>query len=209
MTGLIDHLKLTSYVLYMQDYGGPVGFRIFAERPQQVAGFVIQNTNAYMEGVGDMPKQIFLPLWENRNATTETAARGFLAPQTTQFQYQVGAKDAAAISPDNWTLDQALLDRPGTDAYQLDLLYDYRNNVAQYDHWQAAFRQHQPKTLIVWGKHDPFFTPPGAEANKKDLPSARLVWIDGGHFILDEHAATVAHEIKQTFGAATTAAEAA
>lgn len=183
----------------MQDFGGPVGFRIFAERPQQVSGFIIQNTNAYMEGVGDMPRQVFLPLWQNRNAETEGAARGFLAPQTTQFQYTVGAKDPAAISPDNWTIDQTLLDRPGTDAYMLDLLNDYKTNVAAYDSWHAAFRQHKPKTLIVWGKNDPFFIPSGAEAYKKDLPNARLVWLDGGHFVLDEYADVVATEIKASF----------
>lgn len=201
VTGLIDQLGLKSYILYMQDYGGPVGFRIFAARPDQVRGFVIQNTNAYLEGVGDLPKQIFLPLWAKRNATTEAAARNFLKPETTQFQYTVGARNPAAVSPDNWTLDQALLDRPGTDAYQLNLLEDYKSNVAAYDAWHAAFRQHQPKALIVWGKKDPFFIPAGAEAYKKDLPQARLVWLDAGHFVLDENAAAVAREIKASFAA--------
>ena len=154
----------------MQDYGGPVGFRLFSQQPERVKGFVIQNANAYLEGVGDLPKQMFLPLWQHRDATTEAAARGFLAADTTRFQYQVGARTPEAISPDNWTIDQALLDRPGTEAYQLDLLENYKTNVALYDSWHAAFRQHQPKTLIVWGKHDPFFIPAGAKAFKADLP---------------------------------------
>jgi pimeloyl-ACP methyl ester carboxylesterase len=201
VAGLIDQLGLTSYILYMQDYGGPVGFRLFAEHPDRVKGFVIQNANAYLEGVGDMPKQVFLPLWSKRDAASEAAARGFLAAGTTKFQYQVGAKNPEAISPDNWTLDQALLDRPGTDAYQLDLLEDYKSNVALYDTWHAAFRRHQPKTLIVWGKNDPFFIPAGAEAYLTDLPRARLVWLDAGHFVLDENAATVAAEIKAEFAA--------
>ncbi len=199
IAALIDQLGLKSYILYMHDYGGPVGFRLFTRHPDRVVGFVIQNANAYLEGVGDMPKQIFLPLWNKRDASTEAAARGFLAPETTRFQYQVGAKNPERVSPDNWTIDQALLDRPGTDAYQLDLLEDYKSNVALYDSWRAAFRQHQPRTLIVWGRNDPFFIPAGAEAFLRDLPQARLVWLDAGHFVLDENAATVAAEIKQEF----------
>lgn len=199
VTGLLDQLHLTSYVLYMQDYGGPVGFRIFAQRPSQVKGLVIQNANAYLDGVGDMPKQVFLPLWEKRDATTEAAARNFLKPETTRFQYTFGARDPEAISPDNWTIDQALLDRPGTDAYQLDLLANYKTNVALYDSWHAAFRKYQPKTLIVWGKNDPFFIPAGAEAFRRDLPAAKLVWLDGGHFALEENVGLVAHEIDLAF----------
>jgi len=199
VTGLLDRLHLTSYLLYMQDYGGPVGFRIFAARPGQVKGLIIQNANAYLDGVGDMPKQVFLPLWERRDATTEAAARNFLKPETTRFQYAFGARDPEAISPDNWTIDQALLDRPGTEAYQLDLLENYKTNVALYDSWHAAFRKYQPKTLIVWGKNDPFFIPAGAEAFKRDLPKAKLVWLDGGHFALEENVALVAHEIDLAF----------
>jgi pimeloyl-ACP methyl ester carboxylesterase len=199
VTGLIDHLGLRSFVLYMQDYGGPVGFRIFAERPGAVAGFVLQNTNAYLEGVGEPARRVFLPLWEKRDTDTEAVARGFLASETTKFQYTVGASDPEAISPDNWTHDQALLDRPGTDAYQLNLLENYKTNVAAYDSWHEAFGRHQPKTLIAWGRYDPFFTEEGAKAYLKDLPQAKLVWLDGGHFVLDEHAATVAAEIKAAF----------
>jgi pimeloyl-ACP methyl ester carboxylesterase len=202
VTGLIDHLGLKSYILYMQDFGGPVGFRIFTDRPAQVAGFVIQNTNAYIEGVGELPKSIFLPLWERRDAESEAGARQFLAAETTKFQYLVGARDTTSISPDNWTIDQALLDRPGVDMAQLDLLENYKTNVAAYDTWHAAFREHQPRTLIVWGKHDPFFIPAGAEAYLRDLPDAKLVWLDAGHFVLDENAGQVAAEIKEVFAAA-------
>jgi pimeloyl-ACP methyl ester carboxylesterase len=199
VAALIDHLGLHSYLLYMQDYGGPIGFRLFTQHPERVKGFVIQNANAYLEGVGDMPKQIFLPLWNRRDAASEAAARGFLAAETTKFQYLVGANNPQAISPDNWTIDQALLDRPGTDAYQLDLLEDYKSNVALYETWHTAFHQHQPKTLIIWGKRDPFFTPAGAEAFRHDLPQARLVWLNAGHFVLDENAASVAAEITAEF----------
>ncbi|MBY0583143.1 MAG: alpha/beta fold hydrolase [Sphingomonas sp.] len=201
VAGLIEQLGLTSYILYMQDFGGPVGFRLFTQNPGAVKGFVIQNTNAYMAGVGEMPASIFLPLWEKRDATSEAAARGFLAAETTKFQYQVGARNPAAISPDNWMVDQPLLDRPGHDLAHLNLLENYKTNVAAYDSWHEAFRQHQPKTLITWGKHDPFFIPAGAEAFLADLPQAKLVWLDAGHFVLDENAATVAAEIKATFAA--------
>ena len=199
VSALIDHLGLASYVLYMQDFGGPIGFRLFAERPQAVRGFVIQNTNAYLEGVGEPAAKVFLPLWAERNAETEAGARTFLAAGTTQFQYLVGARNLAAISPDNWTHDQALLDRPGIDSCMLDLLVDYQTNVAAYESWQAAFRTHAPRTLIVWGRDDPFFTPAGAEAFRRDLPEAELVWLDSGHFVLDENAPRVADEIIRVF----------
>jgi pimeloyl-ACP methyl ester carboxylesterase len=139
------------------------------------------------------------PSHTERDAASETGARQFLAAGTTKFQYLVGAHDPEAISPDNWTIDQALLDRPGVDLAQLDLLEDYKSNVALYDRWQAAFRQYQPRTLILWGRSDPFFIPAGAEAYLRDLSDARLVWLDAGHFVLDENAEHVAAEIKAQF----------
>ncbi|WP_282949108.1 MULTISPECIES: alpha/beta hydrolase [unclassified Sphingopyxis] len=196
---LIDQLGLKSYVLYMQDYGGPVGFRLFAQRPTQVKGFVIQNANAYLDGVGDPVKQALLPIGQQRNAASEASARTLLTLDTTRFQYSYGAKNPDAINPDNWTIDQALLDRPGNDAIQLDLFEDYRSNVASYDKWHALFRQYRPKTLILWGKNDPIFIAPGAEAYKRDLPDARLVWLDAGHFVIDENAVTIGREIKASF----------
>ena len=199
--GLVEALGLTSYILYMQDYGGPVGFRLFTRAPDKVRGFVIQNANAYMEGVGEPPRQALLPLWEKRTPATEQPAREFVGPEATKFHWTVGAKDPEAINPDNWVLDQALLDRPGTQDYQVDLLENYKTNVALYPEWQAAFRAHRPKTLIVWGKHDPFFTPAGAEGYLRDLPAAKLVWLDSGHFVLDENAEQVADEIKAVFAA--------
>jgi pimeloyl-ACP methyl ester carboxylesterase len=200
VAGLVDHLKLTSYILYMQDYGGPIGFRLFAERPEQVKGFIIQNANAYLEGVGELPKQALLPLWDHRDATTEIPAKEFLSANSTKFHWTVGAKNEENVNPDNWVLDQAFLDRPGTQAYQIDLLENYKTNIGAYGAWQAAFRKHQPKTLIVWGKNDPFFIQAGAEAYLKDLPQARLVLLDAGHFLLDENLPRVAAEIRSTFG---------
>jgi pimeloyl-ACP methyl ester carboxylesterase len=199
VAGLVDALGLESYILYMQDYGGPVGFRLFTENPDRVRGFIVQNANAYMEGVGDPPKQALLPLWEKRTPETEKAARDFVSLEGTKFHWLVGAREEAAINPDNWVLDQALLDRPGTQDYQVDLLENYKTNVGLYPEWQAAFRQHKPRTLIVWGKHDPFFTPQGAEGYLKDIPDAKLVWLDSGHFVLDENAPRIAAEIKAVF----------
>ncbi|MGJ5068463.1 alpha/beta fold hydrolase [Bradyrhizobium oligotrophicum] len=199
VAGLVDVLGLESYILYMQDYGGPVGFRLFTQRPERVRGFILQNTNAYMEGVGEAPKKVLLPLWETRTPETEAPARELLSLDGTKFQWLVGAKDPEAVNPDNWTLDQALLDRPGTQDYQLDLLENYQTNVARYPEWQAAFRAHSPKTLIVWGQHDPFFIPPGARAYLNDLADVKLVWLDAGHFVLDENTPKVAAEIKAVF----------
>ncbi len=199
VSGLVDALGLESFILYMQDYGGPVGFRLFTQRPERVKGFIIQNANAYMEGVGDAPKQVLLPLWENRTPDTEAPARAFVSQEGTRFHWMVGARDPEAINPDNWVLDQALLDRPGVQDCQVDLLENYKTNIALYPEWQAAFRAHAPKTLIVWGEHDPFFIPPGARAYLDDLPEARLVWLDAGHFVLDENGPQVAAEIRATF----------
>ncbi|CCD96575.1 putative alpha/beta-Hydrolases superfamily [Bradyrhizobium sp. ORS 375] len=202
VAGLVDVLGLDSYILYMQDYGGPVGFRLFTQRPERVTGFILQNTNAYMEGVGEAPKKVLLPLWESRTPQTEAPARELLSLEGTKFQWLVGARNPDAVNPDNWILDQALLDRPGTQDYQLDLLENYKTNVALYPQWQAAFRAHSPKTLIVWGQHDPFFTPPGARAYLNDLSDVKLVWLDAGHFVLDENTPKVAAEIKAVFAGA-------
>jgi pimeloyl-ACP methyl ester carboxylesterase len=197
--GLLAQLGLTSYILYMQDYGGPIGFRLFVENPGHVKGFILQNANAYLEGVGDMPKAALGPLWENRNSVTEEPAKQFLGAESTKFHWTIGARNEENINPDHWILDQAFLDRPGTQAYQIDLLENYKTNVAAYPSWQEAFRTHQPKTLIVWGDKDPLFIPPGAEAYLRDLPKAKLVWLDAGHFVLDENLQTVAEEIKGFF----------
>ena len=199
VAGLVDVLGLKSYILYMQDYGGPVGFRLFTKSPEKVKGFIIQNANAYMEGVGDAPKAVLLPLWEKRTPETEKAPREFVGLEGTKFHWLVGAKDPEAINPDNWVLDQALLDRPGVQDYQVDLLENYKTNIGLYPEWQAAFRSHKPKTLIIWGKNDPFFIPPGARAYLNDLPNAKLVWLDAGHFVLDENGPQVAAEIKAVF----------
>lgn len=192
----LARLGVDRYHLYLHDFGGPVGLRLATRHPERVLGLVVQNTNAYMEGVSQAVADVFMPLWERGD---DTGARGMLLAETTKFQYTQGARDAATLNPDAWTHDQALLDRPGSAQRQLALFKDYRTNVAAYGAWQAYFRAHQPRTLIAWGQGDPFFTTAGAEAFLRDLPQARLVWLDGGHFALEENAALVASEIVETF----------
>jgi len=196
---LFSHLKLKSFSLYVQDYGAPVGFRIASRHPAAVEGVVVQNGNAYVEGISAAFEPL-QPFWANRNAETEKAPRSLLTKQTTIFQYTHGAKNPEAISPDSYTFDQALLDRPGNDAIQLDLFHNYTSNVALYDAWHDYFRAKQPRMLIVWGQNDPFFTVAGAKAFLNDLPNAELHLIDGGHFLLEEYSELVAGEIIRFLG---------
>jgi pimeloyl-ACP methyl ester carboxylesterase len=200
-TLLFDVLGLKKFSLYVQDYGAPVGFRIASRHPEAIEGIVVQNGNAYGEGIS----AAFEPLnafWANRNPETEKPARGLLAAETTRFQYTHGAKNPEAVSPDSWTFDQMLLDRPGQDAIQLDLFHNYPSNLALYDEWHRYFREHQPPTLIVWGRNDPFFTPAGASAFLRDLPQAELHLLDTGHFALEEEHAFIAARIREFFGQA-------
>ena len=192
---LFHVLGLTKFSIYVQDYGAPVGFRIASRHPEAIESIVVQNGNAYLEGISAAfePMQAF---WANRDAETEKPVRSLLAAETTRFQYTHGAKNPAAVSPDSWTFDQMFLDRPGNDSIQLDLLHDYPSNVALYDEWHRYFREHQPRTLIVWGRNDPFFTPEGAKAFLRDLPEAELHLLDTGHFALEEESGFIASKIR-------------
>ncbi len=196
---LLEQIGASNYILYMQDFGGPVGFRIATAHPERVRGLVVQNANAYNEGLSDAAKGFLFPLWKERNEKTLAAVRNLLTIDGTKFQYLTGTRQPANRSPDTWTLDQARLDRPGSAERQLALFIDYEKNVALYDKWHAYLRKHQPKTLIVWGKGDPFFTVPGAEAYRKDLPQAELHVLNTGHFALEEDAERVAELIRQKF----------
>jgi pimeloyl-ACP methyl ester carboxylesterase len=196
---LFGDLKLKGFSLYVQDYGAPVGFRIASRHPEAIEGIVVQNGNAYLEGISAAFEPL-QPFWANRNEETEKAPRTLLTKQTTIFQYTHGAKSLEAVSPDSYTFDQALLDRPGNDAIQLDLFHDYPSNLALYDAWHQYFRAKQPRTLIVWGQRDPFFTVPGAKAFLNDLPKAELHLIDGGHFLLEEYSEFVAGKIIDFLG---------
>jgi len=192
---LFNVLGLKKFVIYMQDYGAPIGYRIAFKHQDAIAGIVAQNGNAYVEGIGaafDPMK----PFWANRTLATEAPVRGLLTLDTTIFQYTHGVKDVSRISPDAYTLDQHFLDRPGNDAIQLNLLHNYQANLAHYDEWHTFFRNKQPKTLIVWGRNDPFFTVEGAKAYQRDLPHAKFHLLDTGHFALEDSSDFIAEQIR-------------
>jgi pimeloyl-ACP methyl ester carboxylesterase len=191
---LFGVLGLEKFSIYVQDYGAPVGYRIAFRHQDAIEGIVVQNGNAYAEGVGaafDPMK----PFWVNRNPETERPVRELLKKETTIFQYTHGVKDVSRISPDSYTMDQLFLDRPGNDAIQLNLLHNYQSNLALYDGWHEFFRSKQPRTLIVWGKNDPFFTVEGAQAYLRDIPKAELHLLDTGHFALEDSCEFIAQKI--------------
>jgi pimeloyl-ACP methyl ester carboxylesterase len=196
---LFGVLGLKRFCIYVQDYGAPVGYRIAARHQDAIEGLIVQNGNAYAEGIGagfDAMK----PFWANRNAETEKPVRALLTKETTIFQYTHGVKDVSRISPDSYTMDQMFMDRNGNDAIQLNLLHDYQSNLKHYDGWHEFFRARQPKTLIVWGKNDPFFTVEGAKAYLGDIPKAELHLIDTGHFALEDSSEFIAQQIAKFFG---------
>lgn len=184
-------IGLDSYALYMQDFGGPVGFRMAVRHPERVNALIIQNANAYEEGLSPA-MDAARPAWEGRTPETEKTLRGLLTPDTTRFQYLHGARDPGRISPDAWLHAQAGLDRPSNDEIQLALLHDYGSNPKQYPRWQRYLREHRPPTLVVWGKHDPFFTAAGARAYIRDVPDSEVHLLETGHFALEEDALTIA-----------------
>ena len=196
---LFGALGLKSFSIYVQDYGAPIGYRIATRHQDAIEGIVVQNGNAYLEGIGaafDPMK----PFWANRNPETEKPVRALLTKETTIFQYTHGVKDLSRISPDSYVFDQLLLDRPGNDAIQLNLLHNYQTNVALYGEWHKFFQSKQPKTLIVWGKNDPFFTVEGAQAYLGDIPKAELHLLDTGHFALEDSSEFIAQRIVQFLG---------
>jgi pimeloyl-ACP methyl ester carboxylesterase len=193
---LFQILGLKQFGIYVQDYGAPVGYRIASRHPDAIQSIVVQNGNAYVEGIGGAFAPM-KPFWANRNSETEKPVRALLTKDMTIFQYTHGIKNAERISPDSYTLDQFFLDRPGNDAIQLDLLYNYQSNVALYDRWHDYFRQSQPRMLIVWGKNDPFFTVEGAKAYQRDLPKAELHFIDTGHFALEDSSDFIAERMRK------------
>ncbi len=186
----IETLNFSKFALYVFDYGAPVGFRLAVKHPERITAIVSQNGNTYLEGVSGA----FAPIqayWKQPNQANRDALRGFLAPQTTLFQYTQGVASLNSVSPDGRNLDDFYLSRPGNDEIQLDLLLDYQSNVALYEQNQAYLRRYQPPVLAVWGKNDPFFLPAGAEAFKRDVSAADIRFFDTGHFALETHS----HEI--------------
>lgn len=195
---LLGNLGLKKFSIYVQDYGAPIGYRIASQSPRAIDGIIVQNGNAYAEGIGPGFDAI-KPLWKNRNAETEAAARALLTLDTTKFQYVNGVKDESKISPDAYYFDQMFLDRPGNNAIQVNLLHNYQSNLALYDGWQAYFRKYQPRMLITWGINDVFFPVPGAKAYLRDLPKAELHLIETGHFALEDNCAFIAERIRTFF----------
>ncbi len=191
----IDALELKKFSLYVQDYGGPVGFRIAAQRPESIQALIVQNANAYNEGLGDALKPLVAYI-QNQNAETEKGARGYLSFDATKWQYTDGAEDVSKISPDSYTTDQYYLDRPGNDEIQLTLFRNYGTNLPLYDTWHSYFRKYQPATLVISGKNDKLFIAAGAEAFKKDIKDAQISLLNGGHFVLEEKHAEAASVIK-------------
>lgn len=184
------------YVLYMQDYGGPVGFRLALAHPERVRGLVIQNATISVEGWNPDVVAQFKPFWTARSAETEVPVRGFLKPETTKWQYTQGASRADRLSPDSWTHDQVRLDRPGNDKVQLQYLFNYQDNVARYPAWQDYLKSKRPPMLIVWGKNDPFFTMAGVEALKALQPQAEVHLYDAGHFAFETHGPEIAQAMR-------------
>jgi pimeloyl-ACP methyl ester carboxylesterase len=180
-----EAVGLKNYTIYVQDYGAPVGFRLAAAHPEQITSIIVQNGNAYEEGLGE-GMQPLINYGKDQSAENEKALRKVLTVETTKFQYTHGVSDASRVDPDSWTADQAQLDRPGNAEIQLALFKDYRNNVALYPQWHDYFKSHQPPTLIVWGQNDPFFTVEGAKAYARDNPNVELHLLDTGHFVLED-----------------------
>ena len=179
------------FALYVFDYGAPTGFRMAIRHPERITAIISQNGNAYEEGLSDgwTPIRAY---WEDASEANRKTLRAFLTPETTSWQYTHGVPDPTSVSPDGQNLDNYYLGRPGADEIQLDLFGDYKSNIALYPSFQSYFRTHKPPFLAVWGKNDPFFLPPGAEAFKRDIPDARIHFFDTGHFALETHSAEIA-----------------
>ncbi len=195
MGDFVDQIGLKKFAVYIFDYGAPTGLRIALRFPERITAIISQNGNAYVEGLSKdwAPVQTY---WENPTQENRNALRKLQTLETTRWQYYHGVTNPEArIAPEAILIDQALLDRPQSAEIQLDLIGDYKSNVALYPKFQEFFRKHQPPTLAVWGKNDPFFIPPGAEAYKRDNPKAKVVFYDTGHFALETHAVEIGQEI--------------
>jgi pimeloyl-ACP methyl ester carboxylesterase len=203
LAGVIDRftevIGLRRFTIYVFDYGAPVGFRLAVRHPDRIAAIISQNGNAYEEGLSEGWNPI-RAYWQEPSPAKRDALRKFLAPETTRWQYTHGVPDVSAVSPDGYSLDDFYLARPGADEIQLDLFGDYKSNVALYPTFQSYFRAHKPRLLAVWGKNDPFFLPRGAEAFSRDIPAARVQFLDTGHFALETHAKEIAGAIREFVG---------
>ena len=199
LAGIIERftevIGLARFAIYLFDYGAPTGFRMAVRHPERITAMISQNGNAYEEGLSDGWNPI-RAYWQDPSERNRAALRAFLSPETTVWQYTHGVTDTSLVSPDGYSLDSFYLARPGADEVQLDLFGDYKTNVAMYPEFQAYFRTHRPPLLAVWGKNDPFFLPPGAEAFKRDIPGAVVKFYDTGHFALETHCDEIAAAIR-------------
>lgn len=193
--GFLDKMEINQYSIYLMDYGAPIGYRIAAKYPERVQSLIIQNGNAYDEGLRDF----WIPIkkyWNEYTIENGKALEGFHAPEGLKWQYTHGVRDVAAISPDNWEMDMRHISRPENNDIQLAMFYDYRTNVPLYPSWQEYFRTYQPPTLIVWGKNDYIFPAEGAYPYKKDLNKVDFHLLDTGHFALEEDGEKIAQLIR-------------
>jgi pimeloyl-ACP methyl ester carboxylesterase len=194
--GFTQVLGLVRFAIYVFDYGAPTGFRLAVRHPECITAVISQNGNAYEEGLSDGWNPI-RAYWQNASQANRDTLRTFLTPETTLWQYTHGVHDTARVSPDGYSLDNLYLARPGADEVQLDLLGDYKSNVALYPAFQAYFRAHKPPLLAIWGQNDPFFLTPGAKAFKRDIPDAEIRFLDTGHFALETHCHEIATAIRE------------
>jgi pimeloyl-ACP methyl ester carboxylesterase len=184
------------FAVYIFDYGAPTGLRIALKHPERIIAIISQNGNAYEQGLSDGWNPI-RAYWTDPSDANRQALRTLLTLETTRWQYTHGTKDASEVSPDGYSLDDYYMQRKGADEAQLDLFGDYKSNVALYPDFQKYFRTHKPRFLAVWGKNDPFFLPPGAEAYKRDNPNAKVEFFDTGHFALETHVKEIADSIRK------------
>jgi pimeloyl-ACP methyl ester carboxylesterase len=197
--GFTELVGFGRYAVYVFDYGAPTGFRLAIKHPDRITAIISQNGNAYEEGLSDGWNPI-RAYWNDASPKNRDALREFLKPETTVWQYTHGVSDPTLVSPDGYSLDNYYLGRPGAADYQLDLFGDYKTNVALYPTFQKYFRTHKPPFLATWGKNDPFFLPPGAEAFKRDIPEAVVRFYDTGHFALETHTAEIAAAVRSFIG---------
>jgi pimeloyl-ACP methyl ester carboxylesterase len=194
----VEQIGLEKYSMYVMDYGAPIGYRLAVKHPERIEALIVQNGNAYGEGL----REFWEPLkayWYEPNEKNKEALRKFLTIEATKWQYTHGVRNESAISPDNWILDQLLLDRPGNKEIQLQLFYDYRSNPPLYPQWQDYFRKYQPPTLVVWGRNDQIFTKEGAVPYQRDLKNIEVHLLDTGHFALEEEGELIADLISRFF----------
>lgn len=192
----VEQLGLGKFALYVMDYGAPVGYRLALRRPDQIQALIVQNGNAYDEGLREFWDPI-KKYWADPSHENRTALHFLVDAKSTRWQYENGVTDPTLLDPTTWLIDQAGLDRPGNREIQMDLFYDYRTNVPLYPQFQAFFRKYQPPTLIVWGKNDFIFPPEGAVPYRRDLPKVETHMLDTGHFALETHGEEIARRIEE------------